>query len=77
MGGECAPSHAVHTAETYCLILFFIVRFTNKGNAIMSAIGTATRKSSGGGGLFLGGGNSRATPSLYEALVAVPLNQYF
>ena len=40
------------------------------GNAIMSATGTATfKKSAGGGKLFLGRENSRATPPLYEALI--------
>ena len=73
MGGGCAPSHAAHSAETYCLILFLTVRFTlwtNKGNAIVSATGTATLKKIcwGGGKLFLGRENSRATPPLYEAL---------
>ena len=55
VGGGCAPSHAACSTETYCLILFLIVRFTlwtDKGNAIMSA--TGTKKSAGGGG---GGGN--------------------
>ena len=45
VGGGCAPSHAAYSAKTYCLILFLTVRFTlwtNKGNAIMSATGTAT-----------------------------------
>ena len=47
VGGVCAPSHAAHSAETYCLMLFLTVRFTlwtNKGNAIVSATGTATFK---------------------------------
>ena len=47
VGGGCAPSHAAHSAETYCLMLFLTVRFTlwtNKGNAIVSATGTATFK---------------------------------
>ena len=45
VGGGCAPSHAAFSAETYCLILFLTVRFTlwtNKGDAIISATGTAT-----------------------------------
>ena len=75
--GGCAPFHAAYSAETYCLIyvLFLTVRFTlwtNKGNAIISATGTATfylKKSVGGGKLFLGWENSRATPPLYEALM--------
>ena len=53
VGGGCAPSHAAYSTETYCFILFLTVRFTNKGNAIISATGTATfinkKKSAGGG----------------------------
>ena len=58
VGGGCAPSHAAHSAETYCLILFLTVRFTfwtNKGNAIVSATGTAAfKKICWGGKTFSG-----------------------
>ena len=44
-GGGGVSSHASRSAETYCMIPFLTVRFTlwtNKGNAIMSATGSAT-----------------------------------
>ena len=77
MRGMCSlPCCIQH--RNFCLILFLTVRFTlwtNKGNAIISATGTATfyfkKNLLGGGGLFLGRENSRATPPLYEALIGM------
>ena len=70
VGGGYAPSHAAYSAETYCLILFLTVRFTlwtNKGNTIISATGTALL---GGNFSWVGKipGPPPPPPPLYEAL---------
>ena len=63
VGGGCAPSHAACIAETYCLILFLTVRFTLWGMLLCLPLGQLLLKNLlGGGKLFLGRENSRATP---------------
>ena len=60
-GGVLPPM--LHAAQK--LILFLIVRFilwTNKGKAIMSATGTATKEKSAGGGDFFWVGKIPAPP---------------
>ena len=54
VGGGCAPSHAAHSAETYCLILFLTVRFTLWGMLLCLPLGQLLLKNLLGGGTFSG-----------------------
>ena len=74
VGGDVPPPPMLHAAQK--LILFLTVRFTlwtNKGNAIISATGTATfylkKKSARGGDFFWVGKIPGPPPPLYEALI--------